>query len=115
MQSQSDPQVQVAENEAPPKDANELHVLYFFGGNERHSDLRKALLEALETAKKGVTLRLDEIDVLQQPGFDVTKGEVQKLYLASVKVWALGFGGCVATDWEFFAGGLCRPHACEAD
>jgi hypothetical protein len=59
-------------------------VLYFYGGEERHSDFRGALDQALAAAPQGMVLRMDEIDLIKQPGFDIRNGEVQNLYMHSI-------------------------------
>ena len=84
MHRQGVPPVHVAEDNADHKEANELRIMYFFGGEERHSELRRAFQEALEESGSQRKLVMDEIDVLRQPGFDVKNSEVQKLYQCSV-------------------------------
>ena len=59
--------------------------MYFYGGEERHSELRKAFQNVLTASGSALKLVMDEIDVLRQPGFDVKNGDVQKLYLSSVR------------------------------
>ena len=59
---------------------DELQVLYFFGGEERRSDLRQALLDTLAESPGDVKLCMEEVDLIQVDDLAVRNSEVQKQY-----------------------------------
>jgi hypothetical protein len=66
------------------KGKDELRVLYFFGGDDRRSDLRRALLDALALSGGEVDLCMEEVDLIQEPDLDVRDSEAQKHHAHNV-------------------------------
>ena len=79
-QEQGVPPLQEAENNLPEEGKYELRVLYFFGGEERRSGLRQALLDTLAISDCGLKLCMEEVDLIQEADLAISKSEAQKRY-----------------------------------